>query len=132
MQDFKWEIAGLVVVLVVLMHVPLMVFTPHLLRAKREGRREYGALTIRYVSEFDQKWIRADAPPGEPLVGSADIQSLADLANSFEVVRRMQPFPFGKETIILLVVATALPVLPLMLTMFPLDELIKRLLGILL
>ena len=71
-------------------------------------------------------------PEGEPLVGSADIQSLADLANSFEVVNRMQPVPFGKETIILLVVATALPVLPLMLTMFPLDELIKRLLGILL
>jgi hypothetical protein len=54
------------------------------------------------------------------------------LANSFEVVNRMQPVPFGKETIILLVVATALPVLPLVLTMFPLDELIKRLSGILL
>ena len=132
LQDFTWEIVGLVVVLVVLVHVPLMVFTPHLLRAKREGRREYGALASRYVSEFDQKWIRADPPEREPLVGSADIQSLADLANSFEVVNRMQPVPFGKETIILLVVATALPVLPLMLTMFPLDELIKRLLGILL
>ena len=93
---------------------------------------EYGALASRYVSEFDQKWIRADPPEREPLVGSADIQSLADLANSFEVVNRMQPVPFGKETIILLVVATALPILPLMLTMFPLDELIKRLLGILL
>lgn len=68
----------------------------------------------------------------EPLVGSADIQSLAELANSFEVVNRMQPVPFGKETIILLVVATALPVLPLVLTIFPLDELIKRLSGILL
>ena len=131
MQDFTWEIVGLVVVLVVLMHVPLMVFTPHLLRAKREGQRGYGAFASRYVSAFDQKWIRGDPPAGEPLVGSADIQSLADLANSFEVVNRMQPVPFGKETIILLVVATALPVLPLMLTMFPLDELIKRLLGIL-
>ena len=132
LQDFTWEIVGLVVVLVVLVHVPLMVFTPHLLRAKREGRREYGALASRYVSEFDQKWIRADPPEGEPLVGSADIQSLAHLANSFEVVNRMQPVPFGKETILLLVVATALPILPLMLTIFPLDELIKRLLGILL
>ena len=44
----------------------------------------------------------------------------------------MQPVPFGKETILLLVVATALPILPLMLTIFPVDELIKRLLGILL
>ena len=62
MQAFTWEIVGLVVVLVVLVHVALMVFTPHLLRAKREGQREYGALSSRYVSDFDQKSIRADLP----------------------------------------------------------------------
>ena len=44
----------------------------------------------------------------------------------------MRPFPFGGDTVILLVVAIALPVLPLTLTMIPLDELIKKLLGILL
>ena len=66
---------------------PLLVFAPQLAQAKRTGLREYGTLAERYVREFDAKWLRGGAPAGEPLVGSADIQSLADLGNSFEVVR---------------------------------------------
>jgi hypothetical protein len=46
LQDFTWEIVGLVVVLVVLEHVPLMVFTPHLLRAKRESDASMGPLPV--------------------------------------------------------------------------------------
>jgi hypothetical protein len=65
-------------------------------------------------------------------VGTADIQSLADLSNSFAVVRAMRLVPFGKETVFGLVIVTALPLLPLALTMFPLDELIRRVLGVLL
>jgi len=41
----------------------------------------------------------------------------------------MQPFPFGKETVIPLVVTTVLPGLPLVLTVIPLEELFKRLVG---
>ena len=51
------------------------------------GLREYGTLAQRYVREFDDKWLRGGAPADEPLVGTADIQSLADLGNSFEVVQ---------------------------------------------
>jgi hypothetical protein len=42
------------------------------------------------VRKFDAMWVRGGAPADEPLVGSADIQSLADLGNSFEVVRTMR------------------------------------------
>jgi len=42
------------------------------------------------------KWLRAAAPTNERLVGSADIQSLADLANSYEVVRTMS-FALARE-----------------------------------
>jgi hypothetical protein len=64
------------------------------------------------------------------LVGSADIQSLADLANSFEVVKTMQIAPITRDAILRLVAATLAPVVPLMLTMMPLEELLRRLLGI--
>jgi hypothetical protein len=67
--------------------------------------------------------------PDEPFVGSADIQSLADLSGSFDVVRSMRPFPFGMETFVPLVAATALPVLPLLLTVMPLEEIVKKLVG---
>ena len=66
---------------------PLLVFAPQLAQAKRQGLREYGTLAERYVREFDAKWLRGGAPADEPLVGSADLQSLADLGNSYEVVR---------------------------------------------
>jgi hypothetical protein len=104
---------------------------PQLVRAKRTGLREYGVLAQRYVREFDHKWLRGGAAADEPLVGSGDIQSLADLANSFGVIRTMRVVPFTKETLLLLLVTPLAPVLPLTLTMVPLEELLRRLLGLL-
>ncbi len=132
LQDFKLELGGALAFALLQALGPLMVFAPKLLGAKRRGLREYGLLADRYVKEFDRKWIHGGAAPAEPLVGSADIQSLADLANSCDVVRGMRPFPFGKETVIQLVVTVVLPGLPLVLTVIPLEELVKRLLGALL
>jgi hypothetical protein len=65
------------------------------------------------------------------LVGNADIQSLADLGNSFEVVRTMRLVPITKEAIVQLAAATLAPVVPLALTVMPLEELLKKLFGIL-
>jgi hypothetical protein len=105
---------------------------PQLAAARRNGLREYGTLAQRYVREFDDKWVRGAAPAGEPLIGSADIQSLADLANSYEVVRSMSMVPFTRNTLVQLAAATLLPVVPLLLTMISLDELVKRLLEVVL
>jgi len=129
LTDFKLEIVGGVVFLLLLVLGPLLVFSPCLMRAKRTGLREYGILASRYVREFDLKWVRGGATGDEPLIGSGDIQSLADLGNSYQVIRDIQPFPFGKDTVIQLVVVTLIPVAPLVLTMIPLEELIIKLLG---
>ncbi len=130
--DFKVEIAAVLFLVLAVVIAPLLVFAPQLAQAKRDGLREYGTLSERYVREFDTKWLRGGAPAGEAFVGSADIQSLADLGNSFEVVRTMLPVPITKDMIIQLGVATLAPIVPLALTMMPLEELLKKLLGILL
>jgi hypothetical protein len=131
LPDFKIEIAVLVVFLVFVVLGPLLLFAPQLAQAKRTGNREYGALAERYVREFDAKWLRGGVPADEPLVGSGDIQSLADLANSFEVVRGMQIAPITRDAIFRLVAATLVPIVPLALTMMSLEELVKTLFGIL-
>src|SRR5262249_40931216 len=87
LTDFQLAIAALVIFLLGLVVGPLLVFAPRLAQAKRKGNREYGTLAERYVREFDAKWLRGGVAADEALVGSADIQSLADLNNSFEVVR---------------------------------------------
>ena len=129
--QFKAEIAVLVLFVLCMVLGPLLLFAPQLAEAKRKGNREYGTLAERYVREFDAKWLRGGAPAGEPLVGSGDIQSLADLSNSFEVVRTMGIAPVTKQAIVQLVAATLAPIVPLALTMMPLEELLKKLFGIL-
>ena len=130
LPEFKVEIAVVVIFLLLLVFGPLLLFSPQLAQAKRTGNREYGALAARYVREFDAKWVRGGASADERLVGSGDIQSLADLANSFEVVRTMQFAPITKDAFLRLVAATVIPVVPLALTMMPLEELLRKLLDI--
>ena len=128
--DFKMELFALVTMMLSFVLVPLLVFIPRLARTKRVGLVEYGAFAQRYVREFDEKWLRGGAPADEPLVGSGDIQSLADLGNSFEIVKGMKPVPFGKDTLLQLAVISLAPVAPLVLTMIPLGELLDRFLKV--
>ena len=128
--DFKVELLVVVLFLLVVVLGPLLLFVPHLAAARRIGLREYGVLAQRYVREFDAKWVRGGAPPDEPLVGSADIQSLADLGNSFEIIQGMSVVPFTRNTAIQLAVITLLPVSPLVLTMISFDELLGHLLKV--
>jgi hypothetical protein len=130
LPQFKVEIVAMVAVALFAVLGPLLVFVPVLARAKRVGLREYGSLAQRYVRDFDQKWLRGGVTPDEPLVGSADIQSLADLFNSFEIVRGMRSVPFAKETFFQLAVLTLAPLLPLTLTMVSLEELLGRILKV--
>jgi hypothetical protein len=130
-RDFRVEVVTMVLFVMLLVFGPLVAFAPRLSAARRRGVVEYGTLAERYVREFDTKWLRGGAPEGEPLLGAADIQSLADLTNSLEVVRTMSSLPISKEAVVRLAVATVLPLLPLTLTIMPLEELVKRLFGML-
>ena len=132
LPDYYPEIGALAVFLFAVTLGPLCVFTPGLLRARLQGLARYGTLASEYVNAFDRKWIRGERPADELLVGTADIQSLADLGNSFSVVQAIIPFPFGRSTLVGLVVFIALPLLPLALTMFSAKELFTRLLQVIL
>jgi hypothetical protein len=129
---FKPEIALFVLFLLLLILGPLAVFAPLLAKTKREGLLTYGALASRYVQEFDSKWLHGRSAQGEAFIGSGDIQSLADLNNSVDIIRTMQVFPFGRQTVLQTAVVALLPFAPLLLTMVSLEELVKRLIGMLL
>jgi hypothetical protein len=83
--DYKLIVGGYVVMMLIILLAPLLVLSPKLLMTKRRGLLEYSALANEYTQSFDRKWIRKENPEGELLLGSADIQSLADLGNSFEL-----------------------------------------------
>jgi hypothetical protein len=133
LASYRMTILVFVALILITFLGPLLVFSPKLFDTMRKGLLEYGALANEYTQSFERKWIRREAPGGEALIGSADIQSLADLGNSFEIVRKMRPAPFDFMTAILpMVAAAAIPFLPLLLTVFPFEEIVKTIIGILL
>ena len=94
---------------------------------KRRGLREYGVVAATYTHLFEAKWVGRRATADEPLLGTADIQSLADLANSFAVVRNMRLVPCGPVIIVGLVTFAVAPMAPLLLFQFSLQELVVQL-----
>jgi hypothetical protein len=131
LTQFRLEVLLLMLFMVVLVVGPLLVFAPQLAQARRTGLREYGTLAQGYVRNFDRKWLRGDGDDGEPLLGSGDIQSLADLGNSYAVIQDMRVVPVTRQAMVQLAGATVAPVVPLLLTLMPLEELIKKLFGVL-
>jgi hypothetical protein len=111
---------------------PLIAFYPQLRATRREGMMAYGTLGQAYAREFNRKWLRGRLPGDEPLLGSADFQSLADLHNGFQVVRGIRLVPFTMKNVTSLAAILLLPVAPLVLTMISVEQLIDRLLKTLL
>jgi hypothetical protein len=126
--EFKVEIVGMVALLVFLVFGPMLAFMPKLIELKHHAIEEYGRLGQRYAREFDRKWIHAERPTDEPLLGSADIQSLADLRNSFLVVKEIRWTPFDVWDVVTLASFILIPLLPLLLTVFSVEEILDRLL----
>jgi hypothetical protein len=129
--SFKFQIGGFVVFFVFAILGPLLMFTPAMVRAKRKGSAEYGLLAQQYVEGFEQKWILSGTNPPEELLGSGDIQSLADLGNAYSVVREMRIVPFGIDDMTRLAIATVAPMVPLLLTILSPEELILRIVKVL-
>jgi hypothetical protein len=126
--SFKMEAIGFIAFFLVFVLGPLTMFTPQLAGAKRKGLGEYGLFANYYVEAFEKKWIFRDASADNELLGTGDIQSLADLGNSYAMVREMRAVPFDMQDIVRLATVTAVPLLPLGLTMFSLEQIVMQIL----
>jgi hypothetical protein len=130
LRSFKMPAIGLIVLFTLLILGPLTMFTPQLARARRKGLADYGSLASCYVEEFHEKWVMRRVTQRNELLGTGDIQSLADLGNSYNMVREMRLVPFGLQEMSRLAAVIAVPLVPLGLTTFSLEELVMRLIRV--
>jgi len=107
---------------------PLLFFVPQLTRAMWRGRMDYDRLSSRYIRRFDNKWLSRD-PPDTELLGSSDLQSLADLINSANAVRQMLPVPITIPAILSVALASGLAMLPAIQAEVPLREIAHMLMS---
>jgi hypothetical protein len=124
---FQFPYFAILVIVEVIVFGPLLMFSPILIRSRLTWLHHYSLLVARYNRAFHEKWILGKPSGDEPLLGSADIQSLADLGSSFEYARGMSVVPFSRHVVIYLAIVTSLPYVPLLLLVMPIDKILNLL-----
>jgi hypothetical protein len=128
--SFKLYAGSFVVFFVAVIFGPLLMFSPQMASARRKGLADYGLLAQRYVEGFRDKWIQGRRMDSEELLGTGDIQSLADLGNSYNVVQEMRMVPFSLKDVSRLAAATVAPMVPLLLLVWSPEEVIMRVMKV--
>jgi hypothetical protein len=108
---------------------PLLLFSPQLIRLRRRGVVEYAGLGSRYGRRFERAWIHGGEPPDR--LEGRDTQPLADLGSIYrDTVDRLRPLMFDGRDLVVLLVATLIPLVPVMLLHVPREDW-SKLLGLL-
>ncbi len=130
LEEYQSSYAALFIVALAVFAGPTLVFMPKLLGLKQRGLLEYGVLGSEYTQAFQRRWIERTDPTEETLLGSGDIQSLADLGGSFEIIRKMRIVPVAFGDFVAMLLPGLLPALPLAATVMPVGDILKGLLKL--
>lgn len=107
---------------------PLAFFVRRLAALRRLGMEEYGVLGQIHSAEFHQKWINHRAGHEEEFLTASEIGTLSGYSRSYNKLERLNPFPADKANFIELAISVVVPMLPVLLTMFPVIVIVKDLL----
>lgn len=127
--DSVAPIVGYVILATLAIIAPALAFIDKLIALRAAGMLAYEDLGQRYAQGFHAKWVQGENPDNEPVLGSPDIQSLADLRNSFNIVQNLSIIPVDRKTVTVIAASAAIPMAPLLFTALPFEQIVARLLG---
>ena len=127
-MSFKIDAVVLVGVVLIVVLGPLVLFVPRLTRLRRLGIFEYGALGQLESMQFHQKWILHRAGREEEFPATPEASTLTDYGSSYQNIEHLQPFPFDQGAFVALILAIAIPLLPVVLAEVPFVTVLKALL----
>jgi hypothetical protein len=130
LSSYYVPLGGFALLTVLLNVLPLLVFMKPLLKQRRKGILQYSALIQQHHRDFDQKWL--DPNNQASLVGDTAASSLADINGSFETVNKMGVVPFNVKIMVSTIAIVILPVLPLLFFEYKLQDILKKIIGLLL
>jgi hypothetical protein len=111
--------------------LPLLAFCPMLVRAKKDGLKEYGLLAVDLLKAFDARWMTGKKAAGEKILSAVDPSATTDYLSTYMVLRGMRFVPFDLRIVAVLLASLIVPMLPLLLTVVSLTEGIIKIVKIL-
>lgn len=125
----KLPAAVVMLLAVLVMFLPLLLFSGRILGLKRRALLQYDALGQQLVAGFEQKWLGA-ARTDEPLLSSSDPSTYTDYIAVYASLRQMQPSPLDVRRALPALIMVAVPFLPLLLTELSMKEIVLRMLKL--
>lgn len=128
-----WVPIGLFVVLVLVLFLgPLLVFVPKLAVLRRQSLLTYGALVGRHGRLVERRWIRGETVDDRGLLDAPELGPVADTLTLYEAVGRLRIAPIGKQSVITVVAAAVVPMLPVIAIQVPIRDQLLNMIKILL
>ena len=120
---FRGEMVAFVVIAVIVLLLPLVVFTPKLVRAREEYLLFLSGSAHRGAGDLVRK-LRGSS--GGELPADA-VSGLSDFGTLYENARLMRPVPMEVQHVLGLVLAAVVPFLPLVFLVMPAREVLRTL-----
>jgi hypothetical protein len=126
--EYKWELGGVVALLLILIVGPIMLFVGRLYEAKEHAKFRYGELASHQIQQVEQKWLSNEAWNKD---SGDDFRAVAHLGSSVAAVHAMSVIPLYKDDLFVLLFMTLLPFVPLLAALIPMEEVLGILVKVL-
>ena len=128
LMSFRLDAIVLLILVVVIALGPLAFFVPKLAALRRHGMLDYGVLGQIQSDDFHTKWVRQRAGHEAEFLNAPESSTLTDYGATYDNISKLKPFPADRVALIGLAISVALPLLPVVLAVFPLIVVVEDLL----
>ncbi len=125
-DSLKPLVAVYAVTMLLLFVAPLLLFARSLRRFKHHAIYQYSALVAGQGRLVHRKWIKGEEVGAPPILDAPELGCVGDTNAVFDAVEHMRSIPIGKECLIPLVVAIAIPMIPVFAIEMPIKELLVK------
>lgn len=132
LDSFKYMIAAYIIAATVVLLIPLLLLSTSLARTRRRDLARYDAVAQRLVQAFDVQWNdELRSQPDSALLDCPSPQTMADFSAVHGNIRAANILPINRWDLARMVAAAALPFAPLLFIAMSVDELMRRMLSVL-
>lgn len=128
-HELTKPLIALIIVWSFILLSPLLVFTPQLIAAKRQGKNDYGRVVGEHGRLVRQRWILNQAIEDEALLDPPGIGPIADANAMYNAVTEMRMIPVSKSVMVSLLAPLLIPMLVVISIQIPIKDLLMKLLG---